>query len=111
MKSDTKLKDVSYCFYGCSSIETILESIFLYNTELTNVAYCFYGCSKIKYIPSKVFRFNKKITNFSYTFANCTGIVGDVPELWNEFPDATGTGCFRGCTNASNYDSIPDNWK
>lgn len=108
---NTKLKDVSYCFYGCSSIETILESIFLYNTELTNVAYCFYGCSKIKYIPSKVFRFNKKITNFSYTFANCTGIVGDVPELWNEFPDATGTGCFRGCTNASNYASIPDNWK
>lgn len=108
---NTKLKDVSYCFYGCTSIDTILESIFLYNLELTNVSYCFYGCSKIKYIPSRIFRFNKKITDFSYAFADCNNIVGDVPELWNDFPDAIGTGCFRGCTKASNYASIPDNWK
>ncbi len=34
-----------------------------------------------------------------------------VPELWISHPNVTGKDCFSNCTKASNYASIPDDWK
>jgi hypothetical protein len=36
---------------------------------------------------------------------------GAAPTLWLLSPTPTGTGCFNGCTNLSNYASIPAGWK
>lgn len=51
------------------------------------------------------------VANFQRCFYNCNKITGDVPELWNMYPNASGSGCFAGCTNAANYNSIPASWK
>jgi hypothetical protein len=53
------------------------------------------------------------VTNFTNMYKNCTDITMDVPNYWDDsslqaLPHA---GCFEGCVNASNYASIPADWK
>jgi len=31
--------------------------------------------------------------------------------LWSRVPEPNGTNCYYGCTSASNYASIPSDWK
>ena len=67
-------------------------------------------------VPSDLldgFNTEGKSFNFDYCFRDCTNITSAVPELWNrtDMNIVSHIGCFRGCTNAANYDDIPDEWK
>lgn len=66
--------------------------------------------TQIESIPDGLFA-NCPVTNFKRTFYNCQHITGSVPRLWETHPNADGTECFLGCTNASNYADIPASWK
>ena len=63
-------------------------------------------------IPAGLFDNNPLVTNFQSTFYKCTGVTSAVPTLWISHPGATDHDyCFHGVTNASNYGSIPVDWR
>ena len=93
-----------------SSLTSIPEDIFWYSPEVSSFRSAFAGTG-ITSIPSGLFSRNLLAEDFARCFANCEGITGAVPELWDDFPDANGSGCFSGCINASNYEDIPSGWR
>ena len=78
--------------------------------DLMNVNSMFRYLRNLTSIPSGLFRNNPNITDFRNTFADCTALTY-APELWDLYPNARGDNCFLRCTNASNYDQIPSDWK
>lgn len=64
----------------------------------------------IESIPSGLFSGLNDIVSFENTFLGCSLINSDVPALWVEHPNASGSRCFEGCTNATNWSSIPQSW-
>lgn len=69
------------------------------------------ACQNLKYVPNNLFDKQTNISVLSYCFFICENITSSVPELWLKFPNASKINCFYGCTNASNYSDIPDEWK
>lgn len=99
---------------GSSRIDRVLLSIDTPFPETMQnrkyAIYLFYRSLVLQKVPNDLFVNCTSINNFSYAFENCTELER-APDLWNQFPNATGTRCFRGCSNASNYSSIPSDWK
>ncbi|GHU54126.1 hypothetical protein AGMMS49975_14070 [Clostridia bacterium] len=77
----------------------------------TSVAEMYMGCANLLSVPQNFLIHNPQITNFTDMFSGCTSLSGEIPRLWELYPTATGTRCFRGCTNLSNYDEIPNAWR
>jgi hypothetical protein len=92
----SKIGNFMYLFQGnsagtipISDLESIPQNLFSECTYVDpSIAAGFYGC-----------------------FINCKKITSSVPELWLQFPDVDGRRCFRNCTRAANYSSIPSNWR
>lgn len=97
-------------FYGCTSLASIPSGIFKNCNQITGFGSTFRSCTSLTSIPSNLFDDTTSCTTFANCFLGCSGITGALPELWNTYPSATGTACFSGCTNASNYDDVPDSW-
>lgn len=127
----------SYCFYEASSYSAAIPAgLFDYNPKVKSFSATFwdsmipyipnglfdncplaedfsscFGRSYITTIPHDLFDNNPLANDFSWCFEDCSGITDDVPALWLDFPSADGYGCFSGCTRATNYSSIPSDWK
>ena len=100
----------SNCFSYCP-ISDIPERLFDDCESAADFSYCFYQCPNLTEIPESLFDNCPNAENFSNCFYRCTQVVGEVPPLWEMFPDAIGTQCFSGCTQASNWNDIPSDWK
>lgn len=80
--------DMSYAFYN-RYITSISEDIFHSITNPKDISNMFYSCSALTRLP----------------------------ELWDEskfgtkYTSIPHSKCFSGCTNASNYDNVPNGWK
>ena len=133
------LESVLYQYYGETIPESLFKNLKisnfkwgLWNTHITQLPskmfencifasnmyfnYAFSGCDSLTTVPSDLFDgFNTEGISFyfSYCFQRCSNITSAVPELWNrtDMNIVSHTGCFRGCTNAANYNDIPDDWK
>lgn len=101
---------IVYAFRN-TGIITIPENLFANNPNISSFTHTFYNCVALTGIPAGLFNGITAISSFNSTFYNCSNIQGNVPELWVLYPSATPTDCFEGCTNASNYASIPTEWK
>jgi hypothetical protein len=113
-------------FYGCSSLASLPDGLFRYNTLVSTggFAYTFYGCAKLqlhKWIFYLTGEEGTRFLNKTLSFVECffltsfTGTIGEAPELWNcdfgtEIP--TKIGCFNGhsINSVSNYADIPAKW-
>jgi hypothetical protein len=72
--------------------------VFPYHT-LTTVANCFDVADTVTW------------ANVQYLFYGCSYITSALPALWTRSPLPTSyTYCFRNCTQASNYSSVPSGW-
>ena len=71
----------------------------------------FQNCTSLKQIPLKFFTNISNIRNVSRMFENCTSLTGNAIELWNNSNIEYHENCYKGCTNLSNYDQIPEGWK
>jgi len=71
-----------------------------------------FAFTSITTYPAGLFDFVTNPTKFDGTFMNFGGGPSDnVPELWTQFPLATGVNCFQGCDNAPNYaDAVVAGW-
>lgn len=113
-------------FENCNRLITfngVFDDILLTDNSVQSL---FAGCSVLKNIQPRIFDNCKSITNFRDCFNGCSKLTGESPyttvngkkiKLWERSPEngfAKPTiydGCFRGCTNLSDYDSIPNDWK
>lgn len=91
-----------------------ISNIFNENTfAVSNVREIFRNCGSLLEVPDDFFDFFENVTNAIQAFNSCSGYTGSLPELWTKenFANATHTSTFTGCTKASNYDDVPDDWK
>lgn len=69
-----------------------------------------FAATPITRIPQSLFSGNPLISDFESCFEGCSSLGGAAPSLWEQYPDAFGFSCFRGCTGLSNYETIPRSW-
>ena len=111
--NNTQVTSFYGTFVSCSGLtDSIPSGLFDNNTLVTSFESTFSYCSSLTSIPSGLFDNNALVTNFRDTFNECTGVTSAVPTLWISHPGATTHGrCFYNVINASNYASIPADWK
>lgn len=109
-------------FGNCKNITNIPIGLFDKNENVISFLQTFAFCDNLKTIPLRLFDKCKKATDFMLTFYLCFNLTGETPktngiELWERagligYPTTiNGLICFYGCTNLTNYNSIPTNWK
>lgn len=123
---NTKGDDISVCqmFEGCTSLTTIPGNLFdsIPTEEMSralDMSNMFQGCTSLTSIPEgflDTLAQTRFVTiSMNYMFDGCENLTGNAPEYWNVVNQSSitpnGSNCFQGCTNLSNYDSIPENWK
>ena len=118
-----KVTNFSKTFAFCRRITgTIPEKLFANCPDAIDFNGTFCGCSNLTgEIPEKLFENCENAQIFGTkertdsgqegTFRNCISLTGMAPELWNNNNVTASYSCFYGCTNLSNYNAIPDNWK
>ena len=124
--SNTAVTNFGSCFQQCSSLTSIPENLFANNTAVTNFSYCFIYCIGLTgSIPENLFASNTAVTDFRQCFQNCSGLTGKVPVDNDGTPiyNRSGNGkegyaivdyygnCFYNCTDLTDYNSIPSDWK
>lgn len=100
-----------YATFRQSNITSIPERLFDACSYLTHFQYTFWGCRKNTTIPERLFASVADAENLYGTFCGNTSFKGKLPELWNRFPDAVGSGCFGACSGALNYSAVPTEWR
>ena len=71
----------------------------------------FRNCTSLKQIPADFFNNISNLSGVTSMFENCTSLTGNAIELWNNSNIEYHENCYKGCTNLSNYDQIPEGWK
>ena len=71
----------------------------------------FRNCTSLKQIPADFFNNISNLWSVVSMFENCTSLTGNAIELWNNSNIEYHENCYKGCTNLSNYDQIPEGWK
>jgi len=112
---DVGVKLFQFSYYLCVNLASIPNTQIPAPKTATFEFYngVFEGCTSLTSLPSNMFKLDIPLagSEFARAFYGCTGITSDVPDLWNYYDSAYGALCFRNCTNASNYASIPAAWK
>lgn len=109
-KYNTKV-DLFYGTFSNSSITSIPENLFKYNDKVTNFSDTFAN-TKITQIPVNLFAHNNQITNVSALFYGCTSLLEIPQEIINKvLATSENSHAFKGCTSASNYNSLPNKLK
>ena len=115
-KNNVNVEGFYTIFEGCTGITSIPEGIFKNNVNTTYFSGTFSDCTGLTSIPEDLFKYNVNVTDSRSTFNGCTGITG-IPEKIIEFAKKVkekggqSYWMFRGCTSASNYNSLPDYMK
>lgn len=107
--SCTKLTNAMYLFQN-TNITSIPTNLFINNPLIETFYFAFSNCL-ITSIPSTLFDSCQNVKTFTSTFRNCKSITSAVPTLWDRTNVEDSTGCFYGCTKATNYSSIPSEWR
>ena len=71
-RNNININNMSYMFYGCSSLKILNLSNFITN-KVTNMSYMFSLCSSLKDINLSNFNTNN-VTNMSYMFLGCSSL-------------------------------------
>ena len=111
LKGISKIKDISYMFYGCSSF---LESpdIHKWNTsKIINMSGVFWNCNSITTLPDISKWDTSNVINISNIFQGCNSLIS-LPDIsiWNTENVTDMSGIFWNCNSLRN---IPDisKWK
>ena len=125
--NNTEVTSFNETFSGCTSLTELPEGLFDRNTKVENINQIFYKCNKLKQIPVTLFDHMRMLRNTSNAFSQCTALTGESPytvvngqkvHLYERQKNPTSFldiktfyGTYAGCTNLSDYTSIPDTWK
>ena len=67
------MKDLSYMFENCSSLEKINNFSLIQTSHVINMSHIFQGCNKLEEIDLSNFN-TSNVTNMSYMFAKCKSL-------------------------------------
>ncbi len=125
--SMTKVTRMPGIFYECKALTEIPEGLFDHNPEVTYISYSFEGCSSLRSVPTGLFDKMRILQSTTRLFYGCQSLTGESPytlingkkvhlyerkDYPNEFLEITShTSAFNNCTNLTDYESIPSNWK
>ena len=99
-------------FRACHNLTDIGKRLFSVLNNASVFSYAFSGCYSLETLPADLFdMYWSGSPNFDYCFYEDSGITSEVPELWLYYPNSYKSACFSGCTNAANYNDIPNAWK
>ena len=117
-------------FDGCTALEEVGENLLVNAAKLTGVTSLFRDCSSLKSVPVNIFDECTKLKSVSNAFSGCTSLAGESPyttvngrkyHLYDRTTDnatesgltalTSTAGCFKGCTQLTDYAQIPDIWK
>ena len=106
LKGITNVTDMSWMFYGCSSL-TSLPDIYKWNTtNVTNMRCMFCRCSSLTSLPD-ISKWNTtNVTNMSGMFWGCSSLTS-LPDIykWNTTNATDMSYMFEGCSSLT---SLPD---
>lgn len=103
-KYTTKVTSFSNTFRYCQTLTGITPTLFDTCPLVATVRYVFENCSGLTSIPAGLFSGCTGITEFNSAFDACgASLTGNAPTYWLRSPTPTGTYCFRGDTNLTNY--------
>ena len=113
--SKKKTSKKSSKFYMCE-INEIPEELFKECKEMENFEDTFNRCEKIQTIPEDLFKYNLKANKFTEMFTYCTKLVEIPDKIVQKMLQSTTNienyrRAFGGCTNAKNYNDIPNAMK
>lgn len=125
--SMTEVNNFSGIFKGCTALRDIPEKLFENNTLVTTMIEAFAGCKNLQRIPAGLFDSMRCLQGIQSLFKDCSSLTGESPytlingekvhlyerkDYPNEFSEITNhTSAFNNCTNLTDYESIPSNWK
>ena len=114
-------------FYECKALTEIPEGLFDHNPEVTYISYSFEGCSSLRSVPTNLFDKMRILQSTTRLFYGCQSLTGESPytlingekvhlyERQNhptEFLEITShSNTFRNCTNLTDHNSMPSNWR
>lgn len=116
-KNCINLAEVISCFSDCITVTEIPGGLFSNNTKLTRVNMCFSNSLYIdnyinlKYVPSDLFDNCPSIVWAAHCFSGNVNIVTALPPLWQRGTITAHLNYAYQCTKATNYASIPADWK
>lgn len=114
------LKYVSHAFHRCDYVTVIPDKLFEQNPLIVEAKNCFQACRRLTDFPQTIFDNCKNLIDVSYAVAGENTVAGydrvqhikKIPELWKwDNPPTLHEGFAWGCTEAENYDEVPDEWK
>ena len=111
-KNNVNAESFNFVFAFCDSLTSIPEGLFKNNVNAINFVETF-RYSGLRNIPQGLFKYNVNVKIFSGLFEGCIrmqNIPEDIIELGKKVKEKGGhvSSMFRGCTSASNYNSLPD---
>lgn len=104
---DIKLKYVN--FFNCVNLSSI-PSDSIAGLSLIKSFYNSFGDSGLTSIPIDLFDNATLAESFRDAFMRCLSLSSSVPDLWNDFPNATKKHCFLLDESISNFNDIPILW-
>ena len=113
------VKEFASTFVDCTSLNSIPADLFVNCTQVEYFSWTFRGCTSLTSIPADLFANCTQVESFLGTFGGCINLTGEPIPLWERVPNGSengyegipdGAGCYYGCTQLTNYDSIPEYW-
>ena len=103
LKGFNNINDISYMFYNCSSLISIINKDNLDFKNITNMSSAFLGCSLLESLSTFKEINTKNVTNMSLLFALCNKLDLSFINSWDtsEVKDMTlmFSGCYNNLTN------------
>lgn len=122
-----KLESLARAFLYCYDLTSVPEHLLDACPSVSSVDYIFGWCHTLKSVPTNLFDNLRKIANFNYCFAYCYELEGESPYTMlgtrkvhlyerSSYPDYFVTPtyhdyAFTGCSQLSDYDTVPSDWK
>lgn len=95
--------DHTYALAGTYTIK--IEGLF---TQFQDIV----GATLFKNVLTGITQFGLSgLDTLDNAFNGCASIVSSIPEIWEVLPSIPHSNTFTGCTSATNYADIPNDWK
>ena len=104
-----QVQNFNGAFYRCEKLKYIPNGLFDEANNATDFSKCFSGCSSLKQIPENLFKNNKQVTTFEKTFRECIGLTSIPVNLFNNNQKASN---FKYTfADSDNLASVPKLWE
>ena len=105
--NNVKITKMNYMFYNCSSLKQLPDISEINTTNVTDMSYMFYNCSSLILLPDISKWDIKNVVDISHMFQNCE-LLTSLPDIskWNTDNINNISDIFNNCKSLSNLPNI-----